>query len=228
MKVVTALLLAAALVCTAPASSFAAPNQVMQGTQVHLKLLSGISSNVSKPGDPFVATVAEPVFLGNQLLLPVGTRVNGLIGTIEKARRFSVFRGQAYMNLAFHSIEVDSRLIPVHMSILAIEQPGGQGDGKRRKDVKIEEGQVIQQKHDIKGDLLAATIGTGGGALIGAIFSDVMRGFGFGLAGSAVYIVARKGKEVELPAETGVLVRMDNTVTVPVMSANNASSSGTR
>lgn len=228
MKVVTALLLAAALVCTAPASSFAAPNQVMQGTQVHLKLLSGISSNVSKPGDPFVATVAEPVFLGNQLLLPVGTRVNGLIGTIEKARRFSVFRGQAYMNLAFHSIEVDSRLIPVHMSILAIEQPGGQGDGKRRKDVKIEEGQVIQQKHDIKGDLLAATIGTGGGALIGAIFSDVMRGFGFGLAGSAVYIVARKGKEVELPAETGMLVRMDNTVTVPVMSANNASSSGTR
>lgn len=228
MKVVTALLLAAALVCTAPASSFAAPNQVMQGTQVHLKLLSGISSNVSKPGDPFVATVAEPVFLGNQLLLPVGTRVNGLIGTIEKARRFSVFRGQAYMNLAFHSIEVDSRLIPVHMSILAIEQPGGQGDGKRRKDVKIEEGQVIQQKHDIKGDLLAATIGTGGGALIGAIFSDVMRGFGFGLAGSAVYIVARKGKEVELPAETGVLVRMDNTVTVPVMSTNNASSSGTR
>ena len=228
MKVVTAVLLVAALVCTAPASLFADPHQVMQGTQMRLTLLSGISSNVSKPGDPFVATVAEPVFLGNQLLLPVGTRVNGLIGTIEKARHFSVFRGQAYMNLTFRSIEVDSRLIPVHMSILAIEQPGAQGDGKRRKDVKIEEGQVVQQKHDIKGDVLAATIGAGGGAIVGAIFADVMRGFGFGLAGSAVYIVARKGKEVELPAQTGVLVRMDNTVTVPIVSASNTASSGTR
>jgi hypothetical protein len=43
----------------------------------------------------------------------------------------------------------------------------------------------------------------------------VARGFGFGLAGSAVYIVARKGKEVNLPAETGMLVRIDDAVTLP-------------
>jgi len=44
-----------------------------------------------------------------------------------------------------------------------------------------------------------------------------------GLAGSAVYIVARKGKDLELPAQTGMLIRMDNTITVPVTSAGNAS-----
>jgi hypothetical protein len=43
----------------------------------------------------------------------------------------------------------------------------------------------------------------------------VARGFGFGLAGSAAYIVARKGKEVDLPSETGMLVRIDNGVTLP-------------
>jgi hypothetical protein len=75
---------------------------------------------------------------------------------------------------------------------------------------------------------VAATVGTGGGTLVGAIFSHVARGFGIGLAGSAVYIVARKGKEVELPAQTGMLVRMDNTITVPVNSASNTSYSGTR
>jgi hypothetical protein len=38
----------------------------------------------------------------------------------------------------------------------------------------------------------------------------------------------RKGKEVELPAQTGMLIRMD-TITVPVMSASNASlTSGSR
>src|SRR6267154_2720401 len=223
MKIALSFLLAAALVCAAASCSYAEPRQVIQGTQVHLTLLSGISSAVAKDGDPFVAIVADPVYLGSQLLLPTGTRVNGIIGTVEKARCFSIFRGQAYMNLTFRSIEVDSRLIPVQMSLITIEQPRGQAGGTRRKDVKIEEGQVVQEKHDIKGDIVGAAMGTGGGTLIGAVFSHVARGFGFGLAGSAVYIVARKGKDLELPAQTGMLIRMDNTITVPVTSAGNAS-----
>jgi len=228
MKKVLSLLLAAILVCAAAPSSKAEPRQVMQGTQVHLTLLSTINSGATREGDPFVAVVADPVLLGNQLLLPAGTRVNGVVGTVEKARRFSVFRGEAYMNLTFRSIEVDSRLIPVQMSIIAIEQPHGQADGKRRKDVKVEEGQVIEEKHDIKGDVVAATVGTGGATLVGAVFSHVVRGFGIGLAGSAVYVVARKGKEVELPAQTGMLVRLDNSITVPVITAANAGLNGTR
>jgi hypothetical protein len=226
MKIALSFLLAAALASAAAPASYAEPRQLMQGTQVHLTLLSSINSAVSKEGDPFVAVVAEPVYLGSQLLLPAGTRVNGLIGTIEKARHFSIIRGQAYMNLTFRSIEIDSRLIPIQMSIIAIEQPHTQADGKRRKDVKIEEGQVVQEKHDIKGDVLGGAIGTGGGTLVGAVFSHVVRGFGFGLAGSAAYIVARKGKDVELPAQTGMLVRMDNTITVPVTSASNVSLNG--
>jgi hypothetical protein len=90
------------------------------------------------------------------------------------------------------------------------------------------EGQVVQEKHDIKGDVVAATVGTGGGTLIGAVFSHVARGFGLGLAGSAAYIVARKGKDVELPAQTGMLVRMDNTITVPATSASSTGYSVTR
>src|SRR5437667_223693 len=141
MKIALSFLLAAALVCAAAPCSYAEPRQVMQGTQVHLTLLSGISSAVAKDGDPFVATVAEPIYLGSQLLLPAGTRVNGIIGTVERARRFSIFRGQAYMNLTFRSIEVDSRLIPVQMSIIAIEQPRGQAEGQRRKDLKVDKKQ---------------------------------------------------------------------------------------
>src|SRR6266699_2618469 len=168
------------------------------------------------------SSYAKPrqVIQGTQVHL---TLLNGIIGTVEKARRFSIFRGQAYMNLTFRSIEVDSRLIPVQMSLITIEQPRGQAGGTRRRDVRIEEGQVVQEKHDIKGDIVGAAMGTGGGTLIGAVFSHVARGFGFGLAGSAVYIVARKGKDLELPAQTGMLIRMDNTITVPVTSASNAS-----
>ncbi len=157
------------------------------------------------------------------MILPAGTRVNGVITTINKARRFSLFRGEAYLNLSFRSVEVDSRLIPVQMSLLMIEKPSKEGDGRRRKDVKITEGQVVEEKHDIKGDVIAGTIGTGGGTLVGTVFSHALRGFGIGLAGSAIYVVARKGKEVDMPAKTGMLVRMDSTITVPGTTAANAS-----
>jgi hypothetical protein len=226
MKAFVAIVLAAALFCTVAPASYAEPRQVLQGTQVHLTLLNTISTGASKDGDPFVAVVAEPVFLGNQLLIAAGTRVNGIISTVEKARFFSVFRGQAYMSVTFRSLELDSRLVPIQMSIIAFEQPRGQAEGKKRKDLKVEEGQVVQEKHDYKGDVLGGAVGTGGATLVGAVFSHAVRGFGLGLVGSAAYVVARKGKEVELPAQTGILVRMDNTITVPSTMASSAPNTG--
>ncbi len=221
MKKTLLSLLVAAVFLFSSVASYAEPHQVMQGTRVRLSLITDISSSSSRDGDPFVAVVSEPVFIGNTLLIPQGTRVNGTIGTVEKARHFSLFRGQAYMNLTFRSMEVDSRVIPIQMSILAIEDKHANGDTKSRKDIKIDEGQVLQEKHDFKGDIVGGAIGTGGGALVGAIFSNVVRGFGFGLAGSAVYIAVRKGKEVDLPAQTGMLARLDGTITVPVLVGNN-------
>lgn len=225
-KLLSVFLVAVLLGATAPVSS-AEPRQVMQGTQVHLTLLNSISTSASRDGDPFVAVVAEPVFLGNQLLIPAGTRVNGTVGTVAPPRRFSLVRGEAYMNLTFHTLEADSRLIPVQMSIISIEQPGNDGVEKARKDMKVEEGGVVQEKHDYKGDVLAATIGTGGATLVGAVFSHVVRGFGFGMAGSAAYIMIRKGKDLAIPAHSGMLVRMDNTITMPSTVAANTPATAT-
>lgn len=202
------------LLLGSPLVTVAQNTQVLKGTPIRLTLLNSLSTASSRDGDPFAAVVSEPVYYGGRLVLPAGTRVNGQVGSVVRPRRFPVFRGQAYLNLTFRSIEIDSRLIPVQMSILAVENPSGRA-ASRRKDVKVVEGQVIEAKHDIKGDIVAGTIGTGGGTLIGAIFSHAARGFGIGVAGSAAYIVARKGKEVELPSQTIMSVRLDNTVSLP-------------
>lgn len=229
MKAVRILVVAALVVSLAVPAAFAQPRQLLQGTQIHLQLLTDISSSAAKEDDPFMAMVTEPVAIADQMVLPAGTRVHGVITTIGKAHRFSLFRGEAYLNLSFRSVEVDSRLIPVQMSLLAIEKPAKEGDGRRRKDVKITEGQVVEEKHDVKGDIVAGTIGTGGGTLVGTVFSHALRGFGIGLAGSAVYVVARKGKEVDMPAKTGMLVRMDSTITVPgTIAANSGNTSSGR
>jgi hypothetical protein len=220
MKVAVSLVLTLALVCTAAPPTFAEPRQVLQGTEIHLTLLTPINSTHSREGDPFVAVLAQPVAFDSRIVLPAGTRVNGVIGITQGAKAFSVFRGQAYLSLNFKTLEIDSRLIPVRMSILAIGQPRVNSYSKPRKDVKIAEGEVLQEKHDYKGDALGMAVGGGGGSLVGLIFSNVSRGLGIGLAAGAVYVVARKGKEVDLPANTGMLVRMDTTVNVPSLAAS--------
>lgn len=221
MKVVVSFLLAIALAFSVVLPSYAEPRQVIQGTEIHLTLLTPVSTSISHEGDPFIAELAQPVSLDSRIILPAGTRVHGVVGTVQKPKNFSLFRGQAYMSLAFKSIEVDSRLIPIQMSIIAIGKPRVDSYSQPRRDVKITEGEVVQEKHDYKGDAYGMLIGGGGGTLMGVLFSNITRGLGIGLAGGAAYVVARKGKEVDMPAQTGVLARLDSTVTVPYISAAN-------
>lgn len=197
-------------------------NQVIPGTQVRLTLVNGLSSSVARNGDPFTAIVAEPVFAGNVMILPAGAKVHGTITTVERPKFFSMFRGGASMNLKFDSIEVESRIFPAKMSILSIYS-GGMDTSKQRKDVKAVEGEVIQENHSVKGDVEAVAIGTAGGSTVGLLFSHVLRGTVFGLVGGTAYIVAKKGKDVDLPAQTGMLVRMDSTVSLPASLLHNAS-----
>lgn len=228
VKIGVALCLLFAPVAPLVAQTRVPSNQLLQGTQVHLVMTNSLTTSVAKEGDPFTATVAEPVYLGTQLILPAGARVTGQVGAIIRPKRFSIFRGQAAMNLMFKSIEVDHHEIPAQMSILAILDSSASSN-KNRKDVKVEEGQYIEAKIDVKKDVLLAGMGTGGGAVVGAVFSHVLRGTVFGLVGTSAYIVMKKGKEVDLPAQTHLLVRLDSTIVVPTIAENvTAETNGSR
>jgi hypothetical protein len=206
-----------------PASAvYAQSNQIVPGTQVRLTLVNGLSTSVAHNGDPFTAVVAEPVFSGTQLILPAGAKIHGTVTDVTRPKLFSMFRGGASMNLTFNSIEVESRIFPARMSILTLYS--GQAENtKRRKDVKAVEGEVVEENHNVKGDVEDVAIGTAGGSTVGLIFSHVLRGTVIGLAGSSAYIMAKKGKDVELPAQSGMLVRMDSTVSLPESLLHNAS-----
>jgi hypothetical protein len=197
-------------------------NSIQPGTQVRLTLTAGLSTSVAHDGDPFTAIVAEPVFVGNQLLLPAGAKIHGTVTSVTRPKWFAMVRGGASMNLVFNSIEVQSRIFPVQMSILSLYS-GSADDTKKRKDLKTTEGVVIEEKRDIKGDIMTGGLGTGAGALVGVLFSNVARGTVIGLVGTSAYIMTKKGKDVELPAQTGMLVRMDSSVTLPPSLLHNAS-----
>jgi hypothetical protein len=210
LGVVLSLVLAAA-----PAVQSQDGNQLLQGTQVKLVLLNGLSSSIARDGDPFTAVVAEPVYLGGQLVLPAGVRVNGEVATVYHAKRFGLFRGQAAMHLKFKTIEMDRREIPAPMSIITIHETSSQNNGRKRKDLKTEEGAIVEARRDVTGALATVALGGAGGTGVGAVFGRVMRGLTVGLIGGAAYVMVKKGKEVELPAQTGFLVRLDSTITLP-------------
>ena len=195
--------------------------QLIPGTEVRLSLVNGLSSRVARIGDPFTAVVTEPVFSGSNVVLPAGAIVHGRVTSVQHPRWFSAFRGGASMNLEFDSVEIGSRIFPARMSIISIFNSGS--DVSRRKDLTTIEGEVVQEHQSIKGDVMDAAMGTAGGATLGLVFSRVMRGTILGLAGSGAYIAARKGKNVELPAKTGMIVRMDSTLSVPSLLLRNSS-----
>ena len=200
-------------------------NELIPGTQVRLKLVNGLSTRVAHDGDPFTAVVAEPVFAGSQMILPAGAIVHGTISAVDRPKLFSMFRGGASMNLAFNSIEIESRIFPARMSILSIYS--GTDAEKQRKDLKTVEGEVVQQRQNVKADVEDVAIGTAGGSTVGLIFSHVLRGTVIGLVGGGAYVVAKKGGEIELPAQTGMLVRLDSSVSLPTSLLHNASYTAT-
>lgn len=220
--VVLCAVLSLALWVSPAAHGQTAQNQVIPGTQVRLTLMNGLSSSVAHSGDPFTAIVAEPVFAGNAMILPAGAIIHGTITTVERPKFFSMFRGGAAMNLKFDSIEVESRLFPAKMSILSIYE-GGPAASQQRKDVKTVEGEEVTENHSVKTDVEDVAIGTAGGSTVGLIFSHVLRGTVFGLVGGTAYVMAKKGKDIDLPAQTGMLVRMDSAVALPSSLMHNAS-----
>jgi hypothetical protein len=68
--------------------------------------------------------------------------------------------------------------------------------------------------------VIGVAIGGGTGSTIGLIAGSLGRGMGIGFAAGAVYVMARKGKEVNMPEQTAMLVRLDSTVTVPFVAAS--------
>jgi hypothetical protein len=218
-RVVVFSALLALLLCFAPAFTQVVqaqqqPLSIQPGTQVRLTLQSGLTTSVAHDGDPFTAVVAEPVFSGNQLLMPAGAKIHGTVTSVQRPKWFAMERGGATLNLVFNSVEIESRIFPVQMSILSL-YTGSADDTKKRKDLKTTEGVVIEQKRDLKGDLMTGGLGTGAGAVVGLVFSNVARGTVIGLVGTSAYICTKKGKDVELPAQTGMLVRLDSPLSLP-------------
>jgi hypothetical protein len=159
------------------------------GTDIQVRLEQSLSSKTARQEDRFEATVAEPVRSGNQVVIPAGSRVRGIVQVAEAAERPSK---PGRLDLTF-----DTLTIP----------------GVPRMDLRT---RVISIKENLDKSDTAKKAGLGG--LLGAVLGKVVGGTEGALIGLVVgaggAVVASKGDDVELPEGAVLTLRLERPLTV--------------
>ena len=185
------LLFAAIITATAVLSNRQDPVTLPDDTQIHITLDQGLSSDQSRPGDRFEATVSQPVLIDNKTVIPEGTHVEG---RVVDARPSGRLMGRARLQLALDSMQLDGQNYQIHTS--TANRTGG--SHKKRNWAWIAGGGG-------GGALIGAVAGGGKGALIGGPI-------GAG-AGTAVAFMTGK-KDIHLAPETRLTFRLAEPVTI--------------
>jgi len=215
--------LASALALLAGSTAIARDFFMEEGTEIAVRLRTSIEAKSNQKGDRVICTVEEGVVIDNVEVIPIGARVHGRIGDIQKAGRFG--RG-GQLVLAFESIEVPGAgQVPINGSVVDLYDPEDEEDRKQTKDLDLgKEGEIkaggaskVKRIGTIAGGAGAgAAVGGGTGAAIGVA------------AGTAAAFIFWKGKEVNLPAGTGLVIRIDRGVALSVPDMPKAVGDGTR
>jgi hypothetical protein len=167
------------------------PIEVPAGKVLTVTLDQTINSKVANNGDSFAASLAEPVTVDANVVLPIGTKVRGTIVTAQSAGKF---KGNALLELTLDSVSVNGARYSIQTSEF---EEAGKGRGKRTA-VGAGGGAVF-------GAIIGAVAGGGKGAAIGALAG--------GGAGTAAAGFTGK-KDIVLPAETRLHFKLVQPVSI--------------
>jgi hypothetical protein len=176
----------------APPAPAPQPIVVPGGTELTVTVGQTLSSKTSEPGQPFLATVAQPVTVHGKTAIPKGSSVTG---TIITAKQKGKIKGEGELAIALKSVTIHGQNYPIRTATLDSTVKG-------------------------KGKRTAATTGGGaaGGALIGGLAGGG-KGAGIGaLVGAAGGLVGGAltgNKQIEIPAETALTFTLAQSLTLP-------------
>jgi hypothetical protein len=181
---------------------------VPAGTEFSATLDSQLSSKTSKPGDEFTASISQPITAQNgAVAIPAGSRVRGQVSNVEQGKVLASVRGKARMDLRFTEVELpNGTVLPITATLLGVGQKTGTSTG--------EEGQVTDktQGREVAKDV---GIGAGLGTVAGLIFGSALKGLAIGAIAGGGYVLATQGRDVQIPADSQLNIRLDHQVSVP-------------
>ena len=163
-------------------------NTLPVGQEIDVRLQTPLSSGTATTEQRFEATTAVDLMQGNQVLVPAGSVLRGVVSGVTKAGNIE---RTGRLTLAFDQIVVNGREYPFRGLATQVFESGG-----IREETK--------------------TIGTAGavGAIVGGLIGGVKGALIGATIGAGGVVAATEGKDVDLPAGTIVRVRVDTPVRI--------------
>lgn len=169
----------------------APPVVIDAGTMLTVTIDQAIDTKTNSTGDRFEASLAEPVRVNGNEVLPVGTKVRG---TVTQAASAGHLKGGAVLALTLDSIRSGGQTYPIETSEYSI---AGKARGKRTL-VGGGGGAAV-------GAVIGAIAGGGKGAAIGAV-----AGGGAGTAGAAY----TGDRDISISPETRLHFKLTKSVSI--------------
>ncbi|HEV8494928.1 MAG TPA: hypothetical protein VGR76_21795 [Candidatus Angelobacter sp.] len=178
-----------------PGPSTAVIDEVGAGTEIHAALDTPLSSKTSKPGDRFTATVSDPVRAANgAIVIPAGARVEGEVSESEDEKTLTALKDKPKLSLRLRDVVLPTgQTLPLTATLVSVHQAGGKNPQKVITDRQIESGRN----------------GIGADTPTSRSFGGPIKGLAIGALSGGGYVVTTNGKDVHLPAQAGMLIRVD-------------------
>jgi hypothetical protein len=171
------------------------PQLLKAGTEFRATLDTPLSTKTSKVGDRFTATVTAPVrgAIGN-VIIPEGSKLNGQVSDSDNEKLADAIKDMGHLNLRFTDIQLPNGTdVPIDATLISVHN--------------------IKPSKRAENTSTAPAIATNAG-LAGA-FGPPLKGLAVGNLAGGGYVLATSGKQVNLPAECGLRLRVDRNTPVP-------------
>jgi hypothetical protein len=148
-----------------------APGEVAEGTRIRVRLLTGLSTSNSEPGEMFKSHVASDVVQDGQVLIPAGAEIDGRVVEVSEGHT----GGHGSMRLRPDTVilpdgrryRMDAQVTGTPGSRTRVDNEGTINAGSRWKKDGIEYGAAVGGGA-VTGAVIAGPVGALTGSLIGA------------------------------------------------------------
>lgn len=167
------------------------------GTTIAVRMDETLSTKDSQPGQPFTATIADPIVgLDGTVLIPSGAKVRGRVTAVEKSDRVGE---TAVIKLAFESVSFDGRSYPLQATVVEANP-----ERRTRTSTGEQAGKVA--------------VGAAAGAVLGRILGKdtegAIKGAVIGAAAGTAIAMGTADVDAVLPAGSRMVIRLDAPVEV--------------
>ncbi len=163
-------------------------NEIPSGQEIDVRMERELSSATAQVEDRFTATTVVDLYQGNDVLIPAGSTMRGVVSSVNKATRTD---RKGSLTVAFDQVTIRGRAYPMRGTVTqALESEGIKGEAG-----KIGAGAGV-------GAILGGILGGAKGALLGI------------LIGGGGTIAATEGKDAVVPAGTVLRVRFEQPLVV--------------